>query len=85
MKLLIYIYIYIYIHTNIVIKNVKLCVICKISNYIKIFLILKIISENSRHSYVIVELLYITLGWLAASKVGVELVFSRVDVGVLIG
>jgi len=43
------------------------------------------ISENVIDSYVIVELLYVLLYWLAASKVGVELVFSRVDVGVLIG
>jgi len=35
-------------------------------------------------SYIIVELLYMLLYWLAASKFGVELVFSRVDVGVLI-
>jgi hypothetical protein len=59
-------------------------VISKISDYVKIFWIIKSISENVIDSYVLVELLYILLYWLAASKFGVELVFTRVDSGVLI-
>ena len=59
-------------------------VISKISDCVKIFWIIKSISENAIDSYIIAELLYVLLYWLAASKFGVELVFSRVDVGVLI-